>query len=173
MSAIKPSEVASAVEQVVDVLPPSLRDVAVQIFDAVHRVPEQVQLVLALKSFGFTNQYIADKLGHKDARWVSRVIQQWDPQRICMRGDEIRKIVLCSMADRVALEVLLRIREDDFENLPLDKRIDIVHKIAKIRETLQPKLLAIDEREEALLNKLKGLAAEDAGELEVDHGESG
>lgn len=148
----------------------SIREMAVQIFDAAHGVPPKVQTIMALKSFGLSNAEIARRLGYRDARWITKLLDRWDPDRITERGDMVRRLVLCNMAERVAFECLSRIRESDFDELTLKDKMAIVKDAVKVVEELKAKAVTLDPKEEKLIEDIRSWAQERGDEREEGAG---
>lgn len=162
-----------------------IEEMALQVFDAVAALPPRVQHIMALKCFGWSNRQIAKELGFRDSRWVGRLLDRWDPNRISERGDSVRRMVLCNMAERLAFESLRSIKGHELQEIPVVDRVRIAKDAAKIVNDLKAKMVKPDENEEKLILDIKSWVVgkdgkpitdleviEDDGKTEQESGDS-
>lgn len=146
----------------------NIKEMALQVFDAVAALPPRVQHIMALKAFGWSNAAIAKELGYKDSRWIGRLLDRWDPNRISERGDAVRRMVLCNMAERVAFESLRSIKVEDFKDMTVQDRVRVAKDAAKIVEELKAKAITPDANEEKLILDIKSWVTDQGGKQIID-----
>ncbi len=135
-----------------------LDEMSLQVFDTRQGVSPKVQAVLALRSFNFSVKDIARLLGYADPKGVYAILRRYDPNKVTATGDSMRKIVLSSMFERIALEALLSIGENrkEIKELGVSKAMDVAAGCVKAIRALGAKSVELPKEDEAILAELKG-----------------
>lgn len=147
----------------------NLETTALQVFDAVRGLPPKVQHIMALKSFGWSNLAIAKELGYKDSRWIARLLDRWDPNRISERGDAVRKMIISNASQRVAFEAIRTITAEELGALPPDTRMKVAKDAVKIVADLRAHDLSNDkDMQKAILDIKSWVVDKDGKQVDLD-----
>jgi len=110
--------------------------------------------VVGLKCYNFTAAEIAKQL--KISVWaVKEHLRDSKVKEITQKGSYIRKLVLQSMCEGLAMRCLSKISINDIDALPVKERVEVARKVAAMAKDISAKPYEEDQGEQGLLDSLK------------------
>ena len=122
-------------------------------FDVPGDIPAKAKAVLALRAFGMESSEIAKAVG--DEKLVKKFLKAYNRDHFVERADSIRRLVLSSLFDRMAFEVMTNITKEELDELPVKDRMKVVTDCIKSKEALSARPLAIPKDEQDVLEALR------------------
>jgi len=133
-------------------------------------IPEEGKAALAMRAFGLGPRAIARRLGTSEGR-VRRMLKQYDPGGVATSADMERKMVLGAMLERLAFEILIKIKKEDLEEIPVRDRVAIVRDCVAAADKLGMRQIVENQADERVIRELQGIVGVGGkdGQDEVEH----
>ncbi len=132
------------------------REVAIRIFDLVEGegIPREIQSMMALRSFGFSTEEIAEVLD-STPKSIRNALNAYDQTSICEKGDALRKLTLACFFEQTAYMALQGIRTEDFSMMSVKDRVRVAKECMSAVQKMNVKRIIVDKSEFDLLKTLE------------------
>jgi len=133
----------------------------IEIFRLPGKIPPRAQTIIALRYF-MGPRKIASRM-RMTVEAVRYYLKKYDPEKLAVKGDLVRKCVLSSMVDTLTWRMLASIKPEDIENpeLKLTEKVAVLKDLVRVSDAMGARRQELPQEDRDVVAALRNALPQD------------